>query len=82
MFAGIRTYRGPSRFLKHFTGWIAFDGADYGEELNCAKVLDSLPEVKHWVRNAPRHPNASWLPTPRVSSIRTSWLNSPTGASS
>ncbi|MBF9234615.1 DEAD/DEAH box helicase [Microvirga alba] len=66
MFAGVRTYRGSYRFSKHFTGWdqvAAFDGADDGEELNCAKMLDSLPEVKHWVRNVPRHPGAFWLPT-------------------
>lgn len=66
MFAGVRTYRGAYRFSKHFTGWdqvAAFDGADDGEELNCAKMLDSLPEVKHWIRNVPRHPNAFWLPT-------------------
>jgi len=66
MFAGVRTYRGSYRFSKHFTGWdqvAAFDGADDGEELTCAKMLDSLPEVEHWVRNVPRHPAAFWLPT-------------------
>jgi type III restriction enzyme len=66
MFAGVRTYKGAYRFSKHFTGWdqvAAFDGADDGEELDCAKVLDSLREVKHWIRNVPRHPNAFWLPT-------------------
>lgn len=65
MFAGVRTYRGPYRFSKHFTGWdqvAAFDGTDDGEELACAKIIDSLPEVKHWVRNVARHPNAFWLP--------------------
>lgn len=66
MFAGVRTYRGSYRFSKHFTGWdqvAAFDGADDGEELACAKMLDSLSEVKHWIRNVPRHPSAFWLPT-------------------
>lgn len=66
MFAGVRTYRGSYRFSKHFTGWdqvAAFDGADDGEELECAKVLDSLKPVKHWIRNVPRHPGAFWLPT-------------------
>ncbi|WP_411032843.1 hypothetical protein [Shinella sp. BYT-45] len=66
MFAGVRTYRGSYRFSRHFTGWdqvAAFDGADDGEELNCAKLLDSLTEVKHWIRNVPRHPKAFWLPT-------------------
>lgn len=66
MFAGVRTYRGSYRFSKHFTGWdqvAAFDGADDGEELECAKVLDSLRAVKYWIRNVPRHPGAFWLPT-------------------
>lgn len=64
MFAGVRVYRGAYRFSKHFTGWDhvpAFDGE--GEELDCAKALDSLPQVKHWIRNVPRHPQAFWLPT-------------------
>ncbi len=66
MFAGVRTYRGSYRFSKHFTGWDqvpAFDGAEDGEELHCAKMIDSLPQVKHWIRNVPRHPDAFWLPT-------------------
>lgn len=66
MFAGVRTYRGAYRFSKHFTGWdqvAAFDGAEDGEELACAKMLDSLAEVKHWIRNVPKHPKAFWLPT-------------------
>ncbi|MDH7784159.1 type III restriction enzyme [Ochrobactrum sp. 19YEA23] len=65
MFADVRTYRGSYRFSKHFTGWdqvAAFDGAEDGEELACAKMLDSLPDVKHWLRNVARHPNAFWLP--------------------
>lgn len=64
MFAGARMYRGSYRFSRHFTGWDqvpAFDGE--GEELDCAKALDSLPKVKHWIRNVPRHPQAFWLPT-------------------
>lgn len=65
MFADVRTYRGSYRFSKHFTGWdqvAAFDGAEDGEELACAKMLDSLPDVTHWIRNVARHPNAFWLP--------------------
>lgn len=54
-------------FSKHFTGPYqvpAFDGDDDGEELNCARELDSLPDsvVKHWVRNVSKHPDAFWLP--------------------
>ncbi|TXG98467.1 MAG: restriction endonuclease subunit R [Nevskiaceae bacterium] len=66
IFAGVRTYRGSYRFTKHFTGWdqvAAFDGVEEGEELNCAKMIDSLPAVKHWIRNVSLHPDAFWLPT-------------------
>ena len=31
--------------------------------MHCAKMIDSLPQVKHWIRNVPRHPDAFWLPT-------------------
>lgn len=69
MFAGVRLYRGRQKFNKHFTGndqVPAFDGkgengAD-GEEMQCAVALDSLPAVKHWIRNVPKHPNAFALP--------------------
>lgn len=69
MFAGVRLYRGRQRFAKHFTGndqVPAFDGkgenGSEGEELQCAVVLDSIAEVKHWIRNVPKHPNAFLLP--------------------
>ena len=69
MFAGVRLYRGRQRFAKHFTGndqVPAFDsqtanGAD-GEELHCAVALDSIADVKHWIRNVPKHANAFFLP--------------------
>ena len=41
----------------------AFDGAEDGEEFQCAQVIDSLPSLKHWVRNVARHPRSFWLPT-------------------
>ena len=41
----------------------AFDGAQGGEETQCAEVLDSLPGLRHWLRNVARHPNSFWLPT-------------------
>lgn len=70
MFAGVRMYRGRQSFPKHFTGpnqVPAFDGAGAdggdGQEFRCAVALDSLPDVKHWIRNVARHPNAFWLPT-------------------
>ena len=35
-----------------------------GEEFDCAQIIDSLPQVKYWVRNMPNQPGASfWLPT-------------------
>ena len=35
-----------------------------GEEFDCAKALDTLPALKHWVRNIERQPQFSfWLPT-------------------
>lgn len=69
MFAGVRLYRGRQRFRAHFTGndqVPAFDGkgdaGSDGEELQCAVALDSIPDVKHWIRNVPKHPNAFSLP--------------------
>ena len=41
----------------------AFDGMEYGEEFQCAQVIDSLPGLKHWVRNVARHPRSFCLPT-------------------
>lgn len=65
MFADQKRYSGPWQPSKHFLGsdnMPAFDGADRGEEFQCAQTLDSLPEVKFWVRNVSQHPNAFWLP--------------------
>jgi len=69
MFAGVRLYRGRNKFLRHFTGndqVPAFDGkgenGSEGEELQCAVALDSIGDVKHWIRNVPQHPNAFYLP--------------------
>ena len=42
-----------------------FDGGINGEEAQCAKELDSLLEVKHWLRNVAQHPDAFWLPLAR-----------------
>ena len=61
-----RCYRGRWRPAKHFLGADrvpAFDGADDGEEVQCAQAIDSLPEVKYWIRNVARHPASFWLPT-------------------
>ena len=61
-----RRYRGRWKPSKHFLGpdrVPAFDGADDGEEMQCAQVIDSLTAVKYWIRNVARHPNSFWLPT-------------------
>ena len=61
-----RRYRGRWKPRKHFLGpdrVPAFDGADDGEEMQCAQVIDSLAAVKYWIRNVARHPNSFWLPT-------------------
>ena len=66
MYRDQRRYRGHWKPRKHFLGpdhVPAFDGADDGEEFQCANALDSLPGVKFWVRNVARHPDSFWLPT-------------------
>lgn len=66
MYQGERRYRGHWQPSKHFLGSHAvpaFDGADDGEELRCAQTLDSLPEVRFWIRNVARHRASFWLPT-------------------
>ncbi|MBA4390277.1 MAG: restriction endonuclease subunit R [Syntrophus sp. (in: bacteria)] len=56
-----RFYDGSYVFKNHFYAIVgAFDNE---EEFECARALDSLPKVKHWVRNV-THPRYSfWLPT-------------------
>ncbi len=66
MYQGERRYRGRWQPGKHFLGSHAvpaFDGADDGEEIQCAQTLDNLPLVKFWVRNVARHRASFWLPT-------------------
>ena len=51
---------------KHFLGadnLPAFDGAEDGEEFQCAQVIDSLSEVKFWLRNVAKNAESFWLPT-------------------
>lgn len=65
MYSGQKLYRGAWRPQKHFLGSDhvpAFDGTENGEEAQCAQVIDSLPEVKHWIRNVASHPESFWLP--------------------
>lgn len=61
-----RRYRGRWKPRKHFLGpdYVpAFDGAENGEEFQCAQAVDSLPGLKFWIRNIARHPHSFWLPT-------------------
>lgn len=61
-----RRYRGKWKPRNHFLGpdnIPAFDGAEGGEESQCAEVIDSLPGIRFWIRNVSRHPNSFWLPT-------------------
>lgn len=59
-------YSGRFHFSKHYLGpdaVPAFDGNEEGEEFLCAQALDSLPQVKFWIRNVARDPQSFWLPT-------------------
>lgn len=58
-----KLYTGGYPFQKHYYTQIGDLEAE-GEEFDCAVFLDSLSEVKYWVRNLERRPNYSfWLQT-------------------
>lgn len=66
MYRDQRRYRGHWKPTRHFLGpdnVPAFDGIDDGEEVRCAQIIDSLPQVAYWIRNVARHPQSFWLPT-------------------
>lgn len=67
MYADVPKYRGTKfRFCNHFMGpdeMPGFDGAEGGEEEQCALVIDGLPDLKYWTRNVSRHRNSFSLPT-------------------
>ena len=66
MYRDQQRFRGQWKPVKHFLGSDdvpAFDGAEDGEEVQCAQVIDSLTEVNFWIRNVARHPDSFWLPT-------------------
>ncbi len=66
MYRGQRRYRGRWKPSRHFLGpdhVPAFDGAEDGEEVRCAQVIDSLAQVAYWIRNVARHRESFWLPT-------------------
>ena len=57
-------YRGHWKPNRHFLDHVpAFDGVAGGEEEQCAKEIDRLPELKYWLRNVARDPASFWLPT-------------------
>jgi type III restriction enzyme len=63
MYDGQKPYRGKFRFKKHFLEIVPeIDGGDSGEEFQCAMALESLSELKHWLRNVSRHPASFRLP--------------------
>ena len=65
MYRDQRRYRGRWRPGRHFLGpdrVPAFDGAEDGEEFQCAQAIDSLPGLRYWVRNVARDPASFSLP--------------------
>jgi type III restriction enzyme len=56
-------YQGAYQFKNHFFGMVG-ELESRGEEFECAKLIDTLPQVKHWIRNlAARSQTSFWLPT-------------------
>jgi type III restriction enzyme len=53
-------YKGSRTFKKHYFSIIG-DLEPKGEEFRCAVFLDENPNVRFWVRNVDRKPNAFWL---------------------
>ena len=60
-------YKGSYQFKNHFFGPdMVGELESKGEEFDCAFLIDTLPQVKHWIRNlaGPGRSEASfWLPT-------------------
>ncbi len=57
-------YSGRYKFQKHYFPCNQIEDLKAsGEEYECAKALDGLPEIKYWIRNLVRRDHASfWLP--------------------
>ena len=56
-------YTGAYQFKKHYYADVG-DLKSKGEEFQCAQFIDTLPQVKYWVRNLERKPLCSfWLQT-------------------
>ena len=54
-------YSGHYRFAKHFFPEIENLTAQ-GEEFDCAQIIDTLPEIKYWIRNPDLGKRGFWLP--------------------
>ena len=66
MYDGQKPYRGNFKFKKHFLEFVPYiDGGEKGEEFKCAMAIESLPEVKHWLRNVSQHSASFRLPLAR-----------------
>jgi type III restriction enzyme len=66
MYDNVLFQKSNYKFTKHFLGHAKvpqIDGGENGEEFQCAKIIDCLPEVKYWLRNVSQHKNSFWLPT-------------------
>jgi type III restriction enzyme len=66
MYDDVLFQKSTYKFAKHFLGAVKvpqIDGGESGEEFQCAKTIDSLPEVQYWLRNVSQHKNSFWLPT-------------------
>lgn len=57
-------YSGRYHFQKHFFPQsLIEDLKAHGEEYECAKAIDGIPNIKYWIRNLVRRDHASfWLP--------------------
>jgi type III restriction enzyme len=61
-------YDGAFQFKKHYFSRVgelreATPGGELTEEASCARFLDGMPEVRHWVRNLSRRPGSFHLQT-------------------
>jgi type III restriction enzyme len=56
-----RPYQGHFVFNKHY--YLQIGAFDSDEEEQCAQFIDTLPEVRFWVRNPARGSQAFWLQT-------------------
>lgn len=52
-------YNGPDRFSKHYYHRVG-ELKNSGEEFECARALDMIPEVRYWVRNLEKRDDASF----------------------